>query len=51
MNKKDYLLLGLDMLKDVNIITAAYNDSKGITRKFNKNILFFQKFFRGSLFY
>ena len=39
MNKKDYLLLGLDMIKDVNVITAAYNDSKGITRKFNKNIL------------
>ena len=39
MNKKDYLLLGLDMVKDVNIINAAYNDSKGITREFNKNIL------------
>ena len=39
MKKGDYLLLGVDMLKDENIILSAYNDSKGITKKFNKNIL------------
>ena len=39
MNKGDYLLLGVDMIKDKKIITSAYNDSKGFTKKFNKNIL------------
>ena len=39
MRKTDYFLLGIDMLKEKNIINAAYNDSKGITKKFNMNIL------------
>ena len=39
MNQGDYLLLGVDMIKDQNIITSAYNDRKGVTKKFNKNIL------------
>ena len=39
MKKKDYFLLGIDMLKEESIITSAYNDSKGITKRFNKNIL------------
>ncbi|WP_135609686.1 L-histidine N(alpha)-methyltransferase [Methanococcoides sp. AM1] len=39
MNKNDRLLLGVDMVKDIGIIEKAYNDSKGITAEFNKNIL------------
>jgi len=33
------LLIGIDMLKDKDIIESAYNDSKGITSEFNLNIL------------
>lgn len=33
------LLIGIDRLKDRNVLFNAYNDSKGITEKFNKNIL------------
>ena len=39
MNKEDSFLLGVDKVKDERIINSAYNDSKGITKKFNKNIL------------
>ena len=39
MNKKDSFLLGVDKVKDEKIINSAYNDSKGLTKKFNKNIL------------
>ena len=33
------LLIGVDLVKDPNILHAAYNDSAGITAAFNKNIL------------
>ncbi|MFW5987447.1 MAG: L-histidine N(alpha)-methyltransferase [Methanohalophilus sp.] len=39
MNKNDRLLLGVDMVKDIDIIEKAYNDSQGVTAEFNKNIL------------
>ena len=39
MNKEDSFLIGVDKIKDERIINSAYNDSKGITQKFNKNIL------------
>ena len=39
MNKEDRFLLGVDKVKDEKVINSAYNDSKGITKKFNKNIL------------
>ncbi len=39
MSRDDRLLLGIDMVKDIDIIERAYNDSKGITAEFNKNIL------------
>jgi L-histidine N-alpha-methyltransferase len=39
MNKNDRLLLGMDMLKDIDILEKAYNDSLGVTAEFNKNIL------------
>ncbi|MBY6037718.1 L-histidine N(alpha)-methyltransferase [Fictibacillus nanhaiensis] len=33
------LLIGVDMKKDHAVLNAAYNDKKGITRKFNLNLL------------
>jgi L-histidine Nalpha-methyltransferase len=39
MHPGDYLLLGLDMVKELQILYAAYNDKQGITADFNKNIL------------
>jgi len=39
MNTEDGLLLGLDMLKSPDLLEAAYNDSRGMTAEFNKNIL------------
>lgn len=35
----DSLLVGLDLVKPEEVLTAAYNDNSGTTRKFNKNIL------------
>lgn len=39
MNSGDQLILGVDMVKDIPTIEAAYNDSQRITEAFNKNIL------------
>ncbi len=39
MNKGDSLLVGFDLYKSEKILNAAYNDSAGITAKFNLNIL------------
>jgi dimethylhistidine N-methyltransferase len=39
MMPDDYFLLGIDRRKDRAIIEAAYNDSQGITARFNLNIL------------
>ena len=36
---QDRLLLGMDLRKDKSILEAAYNDSQGVTAKFNLNIL------------
>jgi len=36
---KDKLILGIDLKKNADIITPAYNDSQGITRDFNLNLL------------
>lgn len=35
----DRFLIGLDMVKPVEILEAAYNDSREVTAEFNKNIL------------
>jgi L-histidine N-alpha-methyltransferase len=35
----DYLLLGLDLVKDVDRLEAAYDDRQGVTAEFNKNVL------------
>ena len=39
MHSNDILLIGFDMVKNKSILKNAYNDSKNITEKFNKNIL------------
>jgi L-histidine N-alpha-methyltransferase len=35
----DRMLLGLDLVKPVSFIERAYNDSRGVTAAFNKNVL------------
>ena len=39
MKAGDHLLLGLDMVKDPQVLHRAYNDGKQVTAAFNKNIL------------
>ncbi|MDF1576596.1 MAG: L-histidine N(alpha)-methyltransferase [Bacteroidales bacterium] len=39
MSKGDSFLIGLDMVKDKDTLELAYNDDRGITEAFNKNIL------------
>ena len=39
VGKKGGVLIGVDLRKDIEILEAAYNDSKGITAAFNKNML------------
>jgi dimethylhistidine N-methyltransferase len=39
MNPGDQILVGYDLMKDPNVILKAYNDSRGVTRAFNLNIL------------
>jgi L-histidine N-alpha-methyltransferase len=35
----DSFLLGTDLVKDVGVLVAAYDDSAGVTAAFNKNVL------------
>ena len=35
----DHLLLGADLIKDVNRLVTAYDDSAGVTAAFNRNII------------
>ncbi|MEO9474111.1 MAG: L-histidine N(alpha)-methyltransferase [Cyclobacteriaceae bacterium] len=39
LNTGDRMLIGFDLKKDPAKILAAYNDSKGVTRQFNLNLL------------
>jgi len=39
LGKNSFLIIGVDLRKDKKVMEKAYNDSKGITAKFNKNIL------------
>jgi len=39
MNDTDLFLLGVDLVKDIGELEAAYNDKQGVTAKFTKNIL------------
>lgn len=35
----DRLLLGVDLVKDVAVLEAAYDDARGVTAEFNRNVL------------
>jgi L-histidine N-alpha-methyltransferase len=35
----DRFLLGVDLVKDIRVLEAAYNDAAGVTAAFNRNIL------------
>ena len=37
--KAKKIIIGADLIKDIPTLISAYNDKKGITAKFNKNIL------------
>ena len=39
MAENDHLLLGADLVKDVPTILAAYDDTAGVTARFNRNVL------------
>jgi L-histidine N-alpha-methyltransferase len=39
LNPEDYTLIGFDLKKDIELLLKAYNDSRGITREFNLNLL------------
>ncbi|MBZ0112797.1 MAG: L-histidine N(alpha)-methyltransferase [Thermoanaerobaculia bacterium] len=39
MSPGGYFLLGVDLVKPVDLLEAAYNDSAGVTAEFNRNIL------------
>jgi L-histidine Nalpha-methyltransferase len=39
LNKGDLVLAGFDLKKDPSVIHRAYNDSQGVTRAFNFNLL------------
>ncbi|MHA2105844.1 MAG: L-histidine N(alpha)-methyltransferase [Candidatus Hodarchaeales archaeon] len=39
LNDGDLVLIGFDLRKNIDIMSAAYNDSKHITKSFNMNLL------------
>tara|TARA_B100000242_G_C43018858_1_gene474017 strand:+ start:93 stop:1070 length:978 start_codon:yes stop_codon:yes gene_type:complete len=39
LEKDNFLVIGVDLQKNIKLIEKAYNDSTGLTAKFNKNIL------------
>jgi L-histidine N-alpha-methyltransferase len=39
MGPDDHLLLGTDLVKDPELLEAAYDDSQGVTAEFNRNVL------------
>ncbi len=39
MNPDDRLLLGTDLVKDPTVLERAYDDSQGVTARFNRNLL------------
>jgi L-histidine N-alpha-methyltransferase len=39
MHEGDVLLIGFDLVKDVDRLEAAYNDARGVTADFNRNVL------------
>lgn len=39
LKKDDYLFIGFDLIKDTDVLMKVYDDSDGITRDFNFNLL------------
>ncbi len=39
LGPEDHLLLGTDLVKDPEILEAAYDDAQGVTAEFNRNLL------------
>jgi dimethylhistidine N-methyltransferase len=39
MGEGSHLLIGYDLVKDVDVLLAAYDDPKGVTARFNLNLL------------
>jgi L-histidine N-alpha-methyltransferase len=39
LGTEDHLLLGTDLVKDPEVLRAAYDDSEGVTAAFNRNVL------------
>jgi len=39
LSQHDRLLVGFDLVKDIDVLKAAYNDSQGVTAAFNLNLL------------
>lgn len=39
LGPEDYLLMGTDLVKDPEVLEAAYDDSEGVTAEFNRNVL------------
>lgn len=39
MRKGDYFLIGVDRVKEHDVLHAAYNDAQGLTAEFNLNVL------------
>lgn len=39
LSQGDWFLLGVDLVKPIDVLETAYNDAEGVTAAFNKNIL------------
>ena len=39
LGRKAVLIIGVDLVKDANVLNAAYDDAAGVTAKFNLNLL------------
>jgi L-histidine N-alpha-methyltransferase len=39
LGEGDYLLMGTDLVKDPEVLEAAYDDAQGLTADFNRNVL------------
>ncbi|HEY1688123.1 MAG TPA: L-histidine N(alpha)-methyltransferase [Solirubrobacteraceae bacterium] len=39
LREGDQLLMGIDLVKDTDVLEAAYNDVQGVTADFNRNVL------------
>ncbi len=39
LGPEDHLLLGTDLVKDPEVLQAAYDDTQGVTAEFNRNVL------------